>query len=809
MGKKRSTDLKPSAWVLSYDRFEPAHEGTREALCTLGNGYLGTRGAAPESVASRIHYPGTYIAGVYNKVASYLAGRTIYNEDFVNCPNWLCVSFRIEKGDWVDPSKPLFYRQQLDMKNGELRRIIKVADNEGRWTTVETRRIVHMAEPHYVALKYIIIPENYDGLVIVRAGLDGTVQNLGVARYRDLTSLHLRKGLVGSFGRGGIYLLVETTQSKIQIAEASIVRIFSRGRHLRLPARVLTSEGKAIWQEFAIFAKRHQRYEIEKIVAIYTSKDCGVKDPLKRAIRAVKIPKRFDGLARSHRLTWAMLWKAFDIEIDGDFFSQLVLRFHTFHLLQTASIHNVNIDAGLPARGLHGEAYRGHIFWDKMFVMPFYDLKNPVISKALFMYRYRRLKQARKNASMSGYKGAMFPWQSGSTGEEETQIVHLNPLSGKWGPDYSRYQRHVSFAISYNVWQYWKRTGDFDFFVNYGAEMLLSIAQFGASLMRFDPKDKRYHTEGVMGPDEFHEKLPRQAKPGFRDNAYTNILIVWTLLRAIETLQLLPADKKKYLMHKLKLNKSEIELWSDITRRTNIIINNDGIISQFEGYFDLKELDWDYYRQRYGNIRRMDRILKAEGKSPNDYKVAKQADVLMIFYLFSFAEVKDIFERLGYSIGKDIIRKNYDYYIKRTSHGSTLSRVVHCYLAHMLGRTKEAWDWFIEVLKSDIYDTREGTTHEGIHVGVMGGSIDIVIRRFAGINFVDNSIFIDPNLPRHWRRLNLRLLYRNNRITFSISRDHISIYIDGPRLKEAPFDFEIRGKVYHLEYEKTHHIPFK
>ena len=189
--------------------------------------------------------------------------------------------------------------------------------------------------------------------------------------------------------------------------------------------------------------------------------------------------------------------------------------------MQTASTHNTLIDAGLPARGLHGEAYRGHIFWDSLFVMHFFNLHLPNVAKSLLIYRYRRLAQARQSAKINGFRGAMFPWQSGLSGREETPVSHLNPLSGKWGPDYSHFQRHVSFAIAYNIWEYWQRTNDLDFLKHHGAEMILSIAQFGASLTKYSPQDGRYHIEGVMGPDEFHEKLPHRGKPGFKDNAYT------------------------------------------------------------------------------------------------------------------------------------------------------------------------------------------------------------------------------------------------------------------------------------------------
>src|SRR6056297_3042947 len=163
----------------------------------------------------------------------------------------------------------------------------------------------------------------------------------------------------------------------------------------------------------------------------------------------------YDSMRDESMAEWEKLWKEMDVEVDGDRFSQKLLRLHMAHLMVSASPHNVNIDAGVTARGLHGEAYRGHIFWDELYILPFYFIHFPDVAKSLLMYRYRRLDKARKYANEYGYEGAMFPWQSGSSGREETQTLHLNPVSGKWGPDHSMLQRHVSLAIAFNVWQYY------------------------------------------------------------------------------------------------------------------------------------------------------------------------------------------------------------------------------------------------------------------------------------------------------------------------------------------------------------------
>ena len=216
-----------------------------------------------------------------------------------------------------------------------------------------------------------------------------------------------------------------------------------------------------------------------------------------------------------------------DVKIEGDRLAQKLLRLHLYHLITSLSPHNANIDASITARGLHGEAYRGHIFWDELFILPLYNIHFPEMSKAALMYRYRRLDAARKYAKDYGYEGAMFPWQSGSDGREETQVVHLNPLTGKWGDDYSSLQRHVSLAIAYNIWQYFHVTEDKDFMAKYGAEMFLEICRFWASKSKLNPATGRYEIKNVMGPDEFHEKYHESEEGGLKDNTYTNLMVVW------------------------------------------------------------------------------------------------------------------------------------------------------------------------------------------------------------------------------------------------------------------------------------------
>jgi len=813
--KNNRNNQGSSSWSLEYFKFEPGQEKLRESLCALGNGYLGTRGAFNEVSSSRIHYPGTYLAGVYNKLESNIAGKTIVNEDLVNCPNWLPLTFKTDQDqEWIIPSvnNIISYQEKLDFKEASLTRNYRIKENDKKITTVETRRIIHMGNNHLAAQEYILIPENYDGEIIIRSALDGSIENKGVDRYSELNSLHLSAGATGIFSEKGIYLTVTTSQSNIQIAMASTIYLSHNGKEVKPISITTRKEEKTIFQEYRIKVRKKERYVIEKTVAIYTSRDKDTENPLKSAIDLIQEVSGFSSLLDSHKEAWSNLWNMFDIEIKGHIFSEKTIRLHIYHLLQTASVHTSKLDVGIPARGLSGEAYRGHIFWDEIFILPQYNYRLPEITKSTLLYRYRRLKQAREYAKENGYQGAMFPWQSGSTGEEETQTIHLNPQSGKWGPDYSHNQRHISFAIAYCIWKHWIITADLDFMCNYGAELFLSIAKFAASLSYFDLEDKKYHTRGLMGPDEFHERLPGITEAGFKDNAYSNILIVWILQRALEIISsILPIKQKNVLLKKLEIDYGELKIWAEITRKMNILMDEEGIIAQFDGYFSLPELNWKAYKKKYGNIQRMDRILKAEGKSTNDYKVAKQADTLMLPYLFSLTELENIFQLLGYQFNGDILRKNYDYYVQRTSHGSTLSKVVHCYLSDILGQSGQSWKWYCEVLNSDINDIQGGTTPEGIHTGVMGGSINIALKRYAGVNIINGIINIDPDIPKKWKYIKFKIKYKEIWYSLKIERHKIIATLSTTKLIDEEYQerIVIRQKEYLLDMNRTYTFYLK
>lgn len=199
-----------NGWALVYEGFDSGQERLREALCTLGNGYVATRGAAHEAPADGVHYPGTYLAGGYNRLQTQIDGHVVENEDMVNLPNWLLLAFRVADGDWLNLTSVEIesYRQELDLKQGILSRAVRFRDAQGRRTAMRSRRLVHMRTPHLMAMEVTLTPENWSGRLEVHSALDGRVVNAGVERYRDLNNRHLIPLETGSAEDGTICLKV-------------------------------------------------------------------------------------------------------------------------------------------------------------------------------------------------------------------------------------------------------------------------------------------------------------------------------------------------------------------------------------------------------------------------------------------------------------------------------------------------------------------------------------------------------------------------------------------------------------------------
>lgn len=661
---------------------------------------------------------------------------------------------------------------------------------------IETKKIANMQDVHQYSLVYQFTALNFSGAVTFVSEADGSVYNYNVARYRSLTNQHLTVKEAAA-EQNKAHLVVTTNQSQITVVQSS--ELFSQD----LPLAELQAEtnDQLVRQQVTLEVTEGQTYRVEKSVTVAAYRQ---EEPQPAfTFSSLALPD-FATMYTASKQAWAELWAKAAIEVTGDLMSQKMLNLHTYHLLVSAApnAYQESLDASITARGLHGEAYRGHIFWDELFILPFYILHFPDTAKEILLYRYRRLAAAKKDAQKAGYQGAMFPWQSGLDGSEQSQELHLNPISGEWKEDHSRLQRHVSLAIAYNIWQYWHNTQDRVFMEQYGLELMLEVAHFWQSAATWDDAAQRYFIDKVMGPDEFHESYPNSEQGGLKNNAYTNMMVVW-LFEEIENLQQqLSAESFQAVLEKTALTPADIAAMADIRTKLGLEIDPEGIIAQFEGYFQLEDLDWAHYKEKYGNIYRMDRILNAEGKSADSYKVAKQADSLMIFYNFSKEQVNQILADLSYQLPTDYIEKNLHYYLARTSHGSTLSRIVHAQLAAMVDDQELAWSLYQEALSSDYRDIQGGTTAEGIHAGVMAATLFIPLTTFAGIDIREEQLQITPNLPKAWDSLAFQLEVRGTRFAMNVTHETLTITAD------QPVTILVNGQQVSLEAKKEATITY-
>jgi len=781
------TGPSQSRWQFGYGPLAAEQQGAAETLCTLANGYVGTRGAPPWAHGDGTSYPGTYVAGVFNRLDSTVDGRTMETESLVKVPSWLPVTFRIAGGPWMpDGFTTESADLRLDLRRGMLVRHCVVVDQWGRRTAIIERRVASMAHPHLLAAEISLVPLDWSGVLEIRSGIEGRVVNDETLEDRLLANRHLRTVDQGSSIGDVLWIRSRTVQSEVIVAIAARTRSsgWSGGIH-----RDLDDYASYPTQRISAPVVAGSRVVVEKVAAVFTSRDNAISEPGLAARALAANAPDFDAIVASHELAWERMWQAAEVTlVDGEE-SARTITLHLFHLLQVASPYVAGLDTGVGARGLHGEGYRGHVFWDTIFMSPVLATCFPAVSRSLLAYRGRRLDAARAAAATLGCTGAVFPWQSGSDGRDETPSVLFNPLSGQWMPDRSKLQRHVGLALAYEAWQHWQLSGNLEFIGGLGASLIIEIARFFSDLARFDPDLGRYRIAGVMGPDEFHDGYPWSDEPGLVDNAYTNVMVAWLLRTTTDLVAVLEDAHATGVLEVLGLEQSELSRWKEVSNTLHIPFH-DGVVSQFAGYERLEPIDLDAYRERYGNIGRLDLIMNAEKDAVNRYQVSKQADVLMLFYLLSAEELRSVLEPMGYRLEPDTIRRTVNYYASRVTHGSTLSKVVHSWVFSRADR-ESSWRFFQDALRADTADTQGGTTREGIHLGAMAGTVDILRRCYTGLEVRDEALWLNPVLPAELHSLGMRLSFRGHSVSLLIDHDHLRVESEGGRA--GPAKLMLRG----------------
>jgi len=741
-------------WLIEEKEFDPKKLHSRETAYTIGNGYFGTRGTFEEGYPKA--NPGTLLFGVFDKIA-------IAKEELANAPDWLAIKFFVNDERFrLDQGKILEYHRTLDMQNGVLSRIVKWESPGGIRIRITSERFASLADEHVGVIRYSVTAEEQPAPgetfnVLIWSALDMTVGNNDLLHWEPVEQR--RDGEL-------LWLHAQTRHSSVQLVQT--MSFTSRDCEFQKELiRSDTSPSIRIYKDLAI----GETITVEKVVVMYTSRD--VEDPLQTAIKhhhkilqASASPAEpgnaytvmvegatyvnpcmqiepYETLLAEHKKAWQDYWRVSDVIIEGDERAQQAIRYNIYQLRINASSHDSRYS--IAAKGLTGFGYRGHVFHDtEIFMLPYFTYVHPDMARNLLMYRYRLLSAARTKAKSNGYDGAQYPWESTLNGDETTPPAIVHPETGELIPVLNgQIELHITASIAHGVWQYWQITGDDEFMRDYGAEILLSTADFWSSRAAWNPENSQYEIDNVIGPDEWHEHI--------NNNAYTNFMAKWNIQAAIDALRWLKStapDKAKILAHEFDLNEKRLARWHDVI--TYIRISQDkrsGLIEQFDGFFKLEPLDQEKYQ---GRITSYQGILGI--KVVQYYQIVKQADVLMLL------------TTLDQQFNLKTKKVNWDFYYPITDHdyGSSLTPAFHVILACELGLVETAYHMFMKGALVDLEDQR-GNSDEGIHCACAGAVWQAAVLGFAGLRFTGDGYTTAPLWPDGWTRLAFTCFYKGKK----------------------------------------------
>ncbi|NTU58387.1 MAG: glycoside hydrolase family 65 protein [Chlorobiaceae bacterium] len=764
-------ELSSEEWLIRRKGFRkwPKFIQVNETLMTIGNGYLNIRGSLEELPPG--HSGGMYLAGIYDKSESDV-------EELVKCPMWTDVSVWHEGDKFcLSCGAPIAHEQILDMKKGILHRKTTFKNEQGRILTLQTSKMAFMHDPHRGYMRVIVTPKNFSGQIRVLSGLNGEVFNRGYFPREMYKHLQLERI---EHGRNFMYLEMKTREQGIRISEAASWKMISDvGRMLQWEPRIY---GEKFASEITIEASRGQSYSFEKLVVVLTSREYPEGPMIKETIGQLK------GYVRAgpgpeierHLAAWSKLWEQADVRIDGDETAQNALRYNIYQLLINGPVR----PTGVGAKFLSSEGYMGHVFWDtEIFLLPFYIHNFPPVARNMLMYRYNTLPGAFRNAEKMGYLGAKYAWESATTGQDVTPRF-ASKLEKTIRLIYTGMEEdHIVSDVIYGVERYFRVTGDEDFLLHYGLEMVFLTARFWAS--RVVKNGELYEILTVIGPDEFHEHVD--------NNAYTNFLVKWHLRLAAMLYKYIGKTNPAVLEEveaKTLLADDEPDHWLDVSRRLKFTQNPETkLIEQFDGYFSLK----DYvirYRDRTGQpVLPLGVNYKNIGRT----QLIKQADVLLMMLLFPHA------------FSAEEKQANYTYYEQRTLHKSSLSHCTHAMMGLAVSERVNAYRYFMKTALFDL-ENLHNNTELGIHAASVGGTWQTVIHGFAGLTLKSDRIVLNPWLPKKWECLSFRVKWRERLVHLDITHVEVSIRIDAEEDINLPCT--LNGKTTKISSNETHRLSY-
>lgn len=713
-------------WTVTEDQFDPVDLHHKETIFTIGNGYLCSRGAFEEG------YPGdsrgTFIHGVFD------AARNV-NTELVNEPDWLPLTVLLDGERFsLDRGKVEQFQRILDLRCGLLTRTVQWRSPHQKRATIIFERFTSLADSHSLFLRCRVIPE-FNGTVEFRAALNGHTDNLGVTHL-----FWLDQGEED----GTVFLHNRTRESKIETVYAMRVDTTAG---LELNRSLWDVENRpSLMVRFE--ARAGKEIVLDKQVAVYTSRDVPAAEILSTAMTHANSLAGWERSLEQNQKEWEKEWDRTDVLIEGDDAAQQAIRFNLYELLIAAPRHDNRVSIG--AKAMSGFGYRGHVFWDtEIYMLPLFIYTAPYIARNLLDYRYLRLDGARAKAASEGREGAQFPWESADAGDEVTPTWIPDPADRRrlvriWTGDI---ELHISADIAYGAYQYWQLTGDDDWFIEKGAELVLDTAKFWASRAEWNSEKGHYEYNNVIGPDEYHDHV--------NNNAFTNRMAQWNLQTALEVLDWLKAqapDRAEQLTNSLDLSPARMSHWRDVIEKIYFPLHASGLIEQFDGYCNLKPVYMAALEPRDVSTQHLFGI-----QGSNERQAIKQPDVLMLLYL------------LRSHFAYEIIQVNYDFYAPRTdvTYGSSLGPAIQAILACELDKIDEAHRLFSLAAGADLHDLR-GNAGDGIHGALAGGTWQAIVFGFAGLRVTEKGWTVTPHLPAGWKRIAFHFYYRGQLQTVEV-----------------------------------------
>lgn len=762
---------KISEWTLREDCFDSEKLGKCEAVMSLGNGYLGLRSATEEHYFGEVR--GLYVAGTFNQYDQHEVTELPNAADMVGMDLFIDGErFSLNAGRTED------YTRELNVKTGELYRHVLWTSKGGKRVKLTFKRIVSLKRLHVIAQQVEIEPEQ-DVVVKLRSGIDGTMTNTG--------SQHFSDGDKRFYEKRYIQFVQTTSQSGIDFVNTSTHVIKMDDRALQKEPEVFI-ERRKVYVGYEEEVKAGAVFTIEKYSDVYTGRDRelegkSIEDIQRAGLDTCKESARigYEALALESAQQWQEeVWDKAPITIEGKkreaALDEFAVHYAQYHMRTMVPRHDNRMNIG--AKGLSGEGYKGHTFWDTdIFLLPYYIFTDPEAARKLEEYRYLSLPGAHVKAKHNGYKGAMFPWESAwlDDGEVTPEYMGVDVITGEPSKVWSGFiEQHITADVAFGVWQYSVITGDEAFMEECGYELIMDTARFWASRLEKTGGDGKYHINDVVGPDEYREHV--------NDNAFTNYMAHWNMAKAMEYYNLLKEQKIEIfdrLNKKLHLDEA-YAAWKDGCEHLFLPQPTaEGVLPQDDRYLNCRDIDLTKYKtqEHVGGITRDFNL-----EQINQIQVSKQADVLVLFFL------------MEKTFPLEVKKASWEYYEKRTLHDSSLSMSTHSVLASDMGEKALAYEMFKRAAMIDL-GSFMGSSNEGIHAASFGGVWQCVVYGFGGVRMLEGKLRINPLLPDVWDQLSYTLLWKGQKLKVEITKE--TLCIENLTNTET-VEIEIGGKVYEI-----------